>query len=128
MANSLQIIVVDDQPDLAESTGRLLRLFGHEVSVFNSAASVLDVLDEIMPDLIFSDIGMPEMDGFELAARIKRRPDCEKVILAALTGLGDEEYRQAAVAAGFDYRFVKPMQPDELRHFMDEIVKTRSSR
>ena len=128
MANSLRVIVVDDQVDLAETTGNLLRLYGHQVSVFDSAHAVLEALRQVNPDLIFSDIGMPGMDGCELAARIKTRPDCQRVILAALTGLGDEEYRQAAISAGFDYRFVKPMQPDELQHFVEEIARTRGTR
>src|SRR5260370_42209890 len=93
MAKPLQIFVVDDLADLAESTGRLLRLHGHQVQVFNSGESVLKALDGVTPDLIIADIGMPEMDGCELAVRIKQRPGCEKTILAALTGLGDEEYR-----------------------------------
>ena len=128
MAKRLQVFVVDDQSDLAESSARLLRLCGHEVSVFTSAESVLEALEGVTPDLIFSDIGMPGMDGCELTMRIKQRPGCEKVIMAAITGLGDEASRQAAVEAGFDYRFVKPMQPDELRHFMEEMAKVCGAR
>lgn len=123
MSKPLQVFVVDDHADLAESTGRLVRLHGHQVDVFTSAESVLKALDGVTPDLIIADIGMPQMDGCELAVRIKQRSECEKTILAALTGLGDEEYRQAAIEAGFDYRFVKPMQSDELRHFIEEIEK-----
>ena len=63
------------------------------------------------------------MDGCELTIRIKQRPGCEKVIMAVITSLGDEASRQAAVEAGFDYRFVKPMQPDELRHLMEVLGK-----
>ncbi len=123
MRKNLQVIVVDDQEDLAESTGRLLRLHGHEVAVFHSAQSVLDALDQMKPDLIISDIGMPCMDGCELAIRVKHRPGCEKVILAALTGFGDEDSRQAAIQAGFDYRFVKPMRSEDLQCFMEEVAK-----
>lgn len=122
MADPLHVFVVDDHEDLAQSTGRLLRLHGHQVQVFSSAESVLEALDAVTPDLIIADIGMPRMDGCELAVRVKQRPGCEKTILAALTGLGDEEYRQAAIEAGFDYRFVKPMQSDELKHFIEEIA------
>ena len=128
MAKPLEVFVVDDQADLAESTGKLLSLFGHRVSVFNSGESVLVALDQTTPDLIITDIGMPQMDGCELANRIKQRPACQKVILAALTGLGDEEHRQAAIEAGFDYRFVKPMQSDELQQFSDEIAKSIAAR
>jgi DNA-binding response OmpR family regulator len=123
MAQPLHVFVVDDHADLAESTGRLLSLHGHRVDVFTSAESVLKALDGVTPHLIIADIGMPEMDGCELAVRIKQRPECKKTILTALTGLGDEEYRHAAIEAGFDYRFVKPMQTDELQHFIEEVEK-----
>jgi DNA-binding response OmpR family regulator len=122
MAKPLQVFVVDDHADLAESMGRLLRLHGHQVDVFSSAESVLNALDKVTPHLIIADIGMPRMDGCELAVRVKQRPECKKTILAALTGLGDEEFRQAAIEAGFDYRFVKPMQSDELQNFIEEIA------
>jgi CheY-like chemotaxis protein len=125
MAKPLEVIVVDDQADLAESTGKLLRLHGHIVTVFHSAQDVLDALESLRPDLILADIRMPHMDGCQLAAYVKQRPGCKKVILAALTGLEDDESRKAAIAAGFDYRFVKPMHPDDLQHFLDEIGKTR---
>lgn len=120
----LEVIVVDDQADLGESTGRLLRLFGHRVSVFNSGQSVLNALDHVTPDLVLSDLGMPQMDGCELATRIKQRPECENVVLAAVTGFTDEEHQQAALAAGFQYRFLKPMQPDALEKFVEEIART----
>ncbi|HEY3965977.1 MAG TPA: response regulator [Planctomycetaceae bacterium] len=123
MAKPLKIIVVDDQADLAECTGKLLRLHGHQVSIFYTAQAVLDALDTLKPNLILADIRMPHIDGCELAARVRRRPDCENVILAALTGLGDDESRRAAIDAGFDYRFVKPMHPDDLQQFMEEVAK-----
>ncbi len=66
---------------------------------------------------------MPQMDGCELAVRIKQRPDCGNVILVAVTAFGDEDHRRAVIDAGFDYRIVKPMPPDELQHFVDEIAK-----
>ena len=117
----LEVIVVDDQADLAESTGRLLRLYGHHVSIFNSGKSVLDALDHMTPDLILSDIAMPAMDGCELAIRVKQRAGCENVILAALSGFEDEGHRRAAEAAGFEYRFLKPMRPEQLQRFLAEI-------
>ena len=121
----LEVIVVDDQTDLAESTGRLVRLYGHHVSIFNSGQSVLDALDRMTPDLILSDVGMPRMDGCELATRVKQHAGCENVILAAISGFDDEEHRQAVVKAGFDYRFVKPMPPEQLERFVSEIAMQR---
>ena len=121
----LEVIVVDDQADLAESTGRLLRLYGHHVSVFNTGKSVLDALDHVTPDLILSDIAMPFMDGCELAIRVKQHAGCQNVILAALSGFEDEGHRRAAEAAGFEYRFLKPMRPEQLQRFLAEISTKR---
>jgi CheY-like chemotaxis protein len=118
----LEVIVVDDQPDLAETTGRFLRLYGHHVSVFNSGPAVLEALDHITPHLILSDINMPEMNGCELAIRIKQHPGCEHVILAAISGFEDEAHRQATIDAGFDYRFVKPLSPLVLQDFVQKIA------
>ena len=123
MPKRLEVIVVDDQRDLAETTGKLLSLYGHHVTVFTSAPAVLEALDNMQPDVILSDIRMPGMDGCELAALVRQWPGTEHIILAALTGLEDDESRQAAVAAGFDYRFVKPMRPDDLQQFLEEIAK-----
>lgn len=123
MAKRLEVFVVDDQTDLAETTGSLLRLHGHRVSVFYSGRAVLDALEHQKPDLIIADIRMPEMNGCELASTVRRRPGCENVILAALTGFGDDESRKAAIDAGFDFRFVKPMHPEDLQHFLEEIAR-----
>ncbi len=122
MNKQLQVIVVDDQADLGEYTGRLLRRFGHQVFVFNSAQAVLDALERMRPDLILSDIGMPDMDGYELAARIKQRPALDHVVLAALTGFADEEHQKWAIAAGYQYRFLKPVNAEVLRTFVDQLA------
>jgi len=119
----LEVIVVDDQSDLAETTGQLLRIFGHHVQVFTSGQSVLNALEHRTPDLILSDISMPGMDGCELAIRVKQHPGCEHVILAAISGFEDEAHRQASIDAGFEYRFVKPLGFRDLRDFLADISR-----
>jgi len=121
----LDVIVVDDQSDFAETTGQFLRLAGHRVSVFQSGRSVLDALDHGIPDLILSDLNMPEMDGCELAMRIKRHAGCEHIILAAISGFEDEAQRQASRDAGFDYQFVKPVRLGDLQNFVQAVAYQR---
>ncbi|MBI3861447.1 MAG: response regulator [Planctomycetia bacterium] len=123
MRNGLSIIVVDDQPAVAESTALVLREDGHQVQVFNSGKETLAALDRISPDLVLSDLGMPEMDGCELAVRIRQRLDCESLLLAAITGFQDDEHLKAAIDAGFDFWFVKPMSPADLKEFIAQLER-----
>ena len=122
MRKRLCIFVVDDDTDLSKSTGTLLKTLGHDSHVFNSAEEAVTALDITTPDLILSDIGMPGMDGCELARHVKQRPSCGRVVLAAITGFGEEEHRRQAIEAGFDYRFVKPLAPVDLREFLNQLA------
>jgi CheY-like chemotaxis protein len=99
-----------------------LKTLGHDPHVFHSAEKAVDALDRTTPDLILSDIGMPGMDGCELARQVKQRPNCEEVVLAAITGFGEEDHRRQAIEAGFDYRFVKPLAPVDLREFLNQLM------
>src|SRR5258708_3259371 len=108
MRKRLCIFVVDDDTDLSKSTGTLLKTLGHDLPVFNPAEGAVTALDIRPPDLILADMERRGMDGCELARHVKQRPNCEKVVLAAITGFGEEEHRRQAIEAGFDYRFVKP--------------------
>jgi len=122
----LLVIVVDDQIDFADSTGVLIRQLGHKVHVFYSADDLLRALDsqEFEADVVLSDIGMPGIDGCELARRLRQRSSFAKAVLAAVTGLGEEEHMKAAIAAGFDYRFVKPFHPGELNEFLEHVSQS----
>jgi CheY-like chemotaxis protein len=120
----LEVIVVDDQVDFADTTGALIRQLGHSAAAFYSAEAVLEAIDsqQIIVDVVLSDIGMPGVDGCELARRLRQRPGFDKIILAAVTGFAEEEHMQAAIAAGFDYRFVKPFSGGELKEFLDHVL------
>jgi|GEM_PF-1795367 len=121
---SLRVIVVDDQVDFADTTGELIRQLGHEARVFHSADAMLTAVDsqKLEADVILADIGMPGMDGCELARQLRQRPGFKKVVLAAVTGFGEDEHMQAAIAAGFDYRFVKPFFAGELDEFLEHVA------
>jgi CheY-like chemotaxis protein len=103
-----RILVVDDNVDAANSVAMILGLDGHEVECAYTARAALDSLRRLTPDVAFLDIGLPEMNGFELARRIRATPGLAPVRLVALTGYGQDEDRKRAFDAGFDDHLVKP--------------------
>jgi CheY-like chemotaxis protein len=111
-----RILVVDDNSDAADSLAMLLRLEGHEVHAVYSAPVALEAAKAIQPDVILLDIGLPEMDGYELARRIRK--DTQSMKLVALTGYGRAEDRERAEAAGFDAHLVKPANLEVLERLL----------
>jgi CheY-like chemotaxis protein len=105
---------VDDNPDAAMMLSMLLEASGYEVSSENgSHAGFSRALSE-RPDVCLLDIGLPEMDGYELARRIRSAPELAHATLIAITGYGQPEDKQKAFAAGFDHHLVKPVNTAEL--------------
>jgi PAS domain S-box-containing protein len=105
------LLVVDDNQDAADSLAMLLRLQGHEVHVAYSGVAALEMIKAYTPDVVFLDIGMPGMDGYEVARRLRQQPGLENVVLAALTGWGQKEDRRRTAEAGFNHHLVKPPEP-----------------
>ncbi|MBN9517183.1 response regulator [bacterium] len=107
----LSVLVVDDHPDSGESCADLLRLYGHDARVARTAAEALAALDAFTPDVALLDIGLPGVDGFELARRLvaflPRRP-----LLVSVTGFPHLEVRSRE--SGFDHHFLKPFDPERL--------------
>ncbi|MBI4205998.1 MAG: response regulator [Betaproteobacteria bacterium] len=108
-----RVLVVDDNADAAESTAMLLRLAGHETRVITEAAEVISAAAEFMPHVVVLDIGLPRINGYELARQLRQQADNAEVVLIALTGYGQKQDRERAAEAGFDYYFVKPFDPGE---------------
>jgi PAS domain S-box-containing protein len=106
-----RIVVVDDNIDAAESLAMLLRLQGHEVSVAHDGAAALQLTTSTQPELVFLDIGMPGMDGNEVARRLRQHPQLTGLVLVAVTGWGAPEDRRRTAEAGFDHHLVKPVEP-----------------
>jgi len=104
-----RILVVDDHHDSAESLATLLRLLGHEVRVVYDGPAALETARTFKPQVGLLDIGMPGMDGVELARRLRRDPELKDALLVALTGYGRDEDRQRSSEAGFDAHLVKPV-------------------
>lgn len=103
-----RVLVVDDNEDAASSLAMLLKLLGIEVRIANDGLTALALVEKHHPDVVLLDIGMPEMDGMEVARRIRQRPEFDDILLVALTGWGQEDDRRQTKNAGFDNHLVKP--------------------
>ncbi len=113
-----RLLVVDDNRDAAESLAILLRAQGHAVRVAFDGASGIEQARAQHPELVFLDIGMPGMDGYEVARRMRATPGLEKVLLVALTGWGQKSDRLRSSEAGFDRHLVKPLEEKALKEVL----------
>jgi PAS domain S-box-containing protein len=118
VAAKKRVLVVDDNRDAADSLGMLLEALGAEVSVVHSGADALEAFARVAPALVLLDIGMPGMDGYEVARRIRASHPGQPVSIVALTGWGQEEDRRRARAAGFDHHLTKPADMDVLQRLL----------
>jgi PAS domain S-box-containing protein len=103
-----RVLVVDDSTDAADSLAMLLELDGHEVTTAYTAAAALETAERLQPEIAFIDIGLPQMDGYEVARRLRATDSCRAIRLVALTGYGQAGDRDEARRAGFDHHLVKP--------------------
>jgi two-component system CheB/CheR fusion protein len=116
-----RVLVVEDNRDAAESLVMILEMLGHPVHVVYDGAAALDAARRYAPDLMLVDIGLPGIDGYEVARRVRRDPALARCILVALTGYGRNEDKRQARAAGFDRHVVKPVDLTALRALLQEI-------
>jgi signal transduction histidine kinase len=113
-----RILVVDDNPDARDSLADLLRLTGHEVRTAQTGPKAIDVARLWPPDIALLDIGLPGMDGYELAGHLRAEPYGESLLLIALTGYGQDEDRRRTKQAGFDHHLTKPADPAVLAQLL----------
>ncbi|MGH8328531.1 MAG: hybrid sensor histidine kinase/response regulator, partial [Steroidobacteraceae bacterium] len=117
-----RILVVDDNHDAAQSLALLLGMDGHEVRTAGDGLEALEVAEEFHPQVALLDIGMPKLDGYETARRLRTRPWAAGTLLFALTGWGLEEDRERARQAGFDRHLVKPVDPEALTQLLSQTL------
>ena len=117
-ARNLRILVVDDNVDAADSIAMLLNMEGHDTRAVNTARAALLAVPEFQPEVVLLDIGLPEMDGYEVARRLRAQNGKQRMRLVAVTGYGQPADRRRAHAAGFDEHMVKPVEPTALQDFL----------
>jgi PAS domain S-box-containing protein len=116
-----RILVVDDNRDSAESLAMLLRLLGHDARMVHEGHQALCVAEELRPELVLLDIGLPGIDGYEVARRLRAEPWGRAATLIALTGYGGDDVRERTESAGFNRHLVKPLDIDVLRRLISEL-------
>jgi CheY-like chemotaxis protein len=116
-----KILVVDDNADSADSLSRFLKSLGADAWAVNDGLAALEALKRINPSVLFIDIGMPGMDGYELARRIRNQPEYRDVTLIALSGWGYDEDRLRSKQAGINYHLVKPADPELVRRLLAKL-------
>jgi len=115
------VLVVDDNPDAAATLAELLVLWGHEVRVVHDGRLALEEARQFHPEVVLLDIGLPYMDGYEVARRLGEQAERQGLRLVAVTGYGQEEDRRKAQEAGFDDHLVKPVDPDHLQQLLASL-------
>ncbi len=109
-----RILIVDDNKDSAQSLAMMLRLRGAEVSTAYDGLEAVQRAEQFQPNVILLDIGMPKLNGYDAARRIRAQPWANGTVLIAMTGWGQEEDKRRAEEAGFDHHLTKPIEPAAL--------------
>jgi CheY-like chemotaxis protein len=117
----LRVLVVDDNVDTVLSFSMLLEAHGHEVRTANDGIAAVKVAAEFLPDVALLDIGLPGLNGYEVAKRIRQHPDLKHIVLVALTGYGQDSDRKQSLEAGFNHHLVKPAIPDQLLQILATV-------
>src|SRR5262249_53580661 len=119
-----RVLIVDDNVDAAETLAVLVRLWGHEVRVAFTGPEALRIAEQFRPEIIVLDIGLPEINGYDVARRLRQHPGFAKAMLIALTGYGQEDDRRRSDEAGFDHHVTKPVLPEALRRLLTAPLRT----
>jgi CheY-like chemotaxis protein len=122
-----RILVVEDNADSAASLCMMLQLAGHEIRSANDGREALQTAESFRPHIVLLDIGLPKLNGYEVARQIRKQPWGENVILIALTGWAQQEDKQRALEAGFDHHLTKPVVLDDILHLMAKSKQTSAA-
>jgi CheY-like chemotaxis protein len=116
-----RVLLVDDNADSSEPLSLLLQAKGHETRVAVDGTEAMTVADDFQPNCVVLDLGLPGIDGYEVARRLRQRPYGAQLTLVALTGWAGKDVRTKAAEAGFDYHLVKPVNWEELEHIVTAV-------
>jgi DNA-binding response OmpR family regulator len=121
----MHLLIVDDDNDCAETLKAFLLLSGHEVRVARDVSTALGLIDQSVPEATIIDIGLPETDGYELARRLRSRPDLSRMALIAYSGWSRARDQAAGIEAGFDHYVTKPADPVVFNGILSQLARTR---
>ncbi len=121
-----RILVVDDNRDAAETLAIMLRLEGGQIEIANDGVTALKLAQGFRPELVLLDIAMPEMDGYEVARRLRAQPDLASTLLVAVTGFGRTVDVRKSMEAGFDRHVTKPLERQVLQDLMMASTHSRT--
>jgi len=124
---ALQVLIVDDNVDAAQILALYVETLGHRATVWHSPGKALEDAARLRPDLCVLDIGLPEFDGHELAARLRRLPGMDTLPLVAVSGYGQPRDRARALAAGFDRHFVKPVRGEDIQDVLNGVAAAKAA-
>jgi len=123
----IRILVVDDNRDSADSLGLLLELVGNEVRVVHDGQAAVDAANEFQPRVVLLDIGLPTLNGYEAARKIREQPWSKQAVMIAVTGWGEDVDRQRSREAGFDHHLVKPLDFDALTALLANVEEPEAT-
>jgi CheY-like chemotaxis protein len=123
----LRVLVVDDDRDLATGTEMILRAMGHDVRVAHDGAQALEIAAAFQPEAALVDLGMPNMNGYLLARKLREWRWTRDAVLIAVTGWGGERERERAKEAGFDHHLLKPAQPGQIAELLAAVRPAASA-
>jgi PAS domain S-box-containing protein len=124
---SCRVLIVDDDEDTAETLAMLLESSGHDVRMAHDGPAALEAALDYRPDVMLLDIGLPMLNGFEVAERLRKDPAIERTVLVAVTGYGQERDRKRTAEAGFDYHLVKPADFLDVQKILVTVAATRNA-
>jgi two-component system CheB/CheR fusion protein len=122
MPPALRVLVVEDLRDAADSTALLLKLWDHEPAVAYLGQHALETAVAFRPHVVLLDVDLPDLDGCEVARRLRQRPETAAAVLIAISGYGQEADVQRCKEAGIDHHFLKPMDPTDLKQLLEQIT------
>ena len=122
-----RVLIVDDYEDSVTMMAAVLRSKGYDVATARNGPAALEIATSFCPELVLLDIGLPEIDGYEVARRLRKIPALAGTFITALSGYGSEHDRERAHEAGFNYHVTKPVDVNGLRSLLQKLMTEKGS-